>query len=97
MPNKGRSLPDDLFHVVTALFPELIHISEASNINAVELFTLWCLKHRGTKDDMGQAVLLRSDITKLLGREIGFSAGAIDQHVNRLEEKNLLFDDGSPR
>lgn len=86
-----HDLPDDLFHLVTALFPDLIRISEASEIKAIELFTLWYLKHKGATNNFGQRVLLRSQLTRLLQGEVGFSAGVVDQHLDRMEEKGLVI------
>ena len=77
------ALPEEVFHVVTALFPELIRISAESDIKAVELFTIWYLKNNGKPDDTGQTVILRTEMTGVLAHEIGFSDGAIDQHLAR--------------
>ena len=91
MPGKrSDALPEDVFHVITALFPEFIRISAEADIKAVELFTIWYLKNNGRPDDTGETVILRTEMTNVLGREIGFSDGAIDQHLARLEERKLV-------
>lgn len=89
-PGEGTHLPDEVFHVFAGLFPDLLRIIESADLNAVEFFTLWYLKYQGDAGDDDEWVVMRYEVTELFAKEVLYTDQKVDQHLKRLERKNLI-------
>ena len=82
-------LPDVFFDGLAHLLPKLNQVAEECGISIGQWIILWHLVQKGVKDESGQKIMLRQDITDILEKR-GFGQANIVRLLNGLEDKRLV-------
>jgi|HubBroStandDraft_2_1064218.scaffolds.fasta_scaffold266189_1 DNA-binding MarR family transcriptional regulator len=88
-PANETVLPEALFHAIAYLLPGLNQVAQECEISIGEWIIMWHLRQAGVRNDAGQFVVLRQDLTSLLELR-GFGGANVVRLLNSLQDKGLV-------
>jgi hypothetical protein len=85
-----RELPYEVFQLSSSLLPQLDSIFDACDVSPIDLFVLMHLKHSGKEIEDGRRIMLRDEMTDLLGKFFKYNDKAVSRLVTEFKEKRYV-------
>jgi hypothetical protein len=83
-------LPWGVFHVISTILARFIAIQEECKLTMPELYVLAFMKHSGRNHPNGKKIVLRGDITQLLGKVFNYSPKQVNIRVTKLRRLGCI-------
>jgi DNA-binding MarR family transcriptional regulator len=87
--DKKERLPEELFEVLSMLYPAFAQLLDEYDLSLAEISLLSYIKHRGKKRSDGQALILRSQLGGALERLI--SEATVSNRIKKLVNRRLIM------
>src|SRR5437879_2755305 len=89
MDNKPE-LSWEVFHVISTILARFLKIRKECGVSMSELYVLAYIKHFGKNNSGGEKLVLRADITQLLGDVFGYKPKRVTAEVTKLRTKRCI-------
>jgi DNA-binding MarR family transcriptional regulator len=80
----------EIFHVISTILARFIKIRKECGISMSELYVLAYIKHFGRTNPSGEKLVLRADITQLLGDVFNYKPKRVTSEVTKLRNKRCI-------
>src|SRR5438046_2584640 len=88
-PKRRIEIPQAMFDALSVLFPKMIDAMRRCDLDAVDFFTLWYMKHLGSRFE-SRIYLRREELTTVLKKEFHYTDKHVFTKIDQLANEGFI-------